>query len=127
MCKTIRKKLTFDVMNLNAAVQQCSDDGGALPVPRSDVENECIFALYENQQSHSFAWLGVNDEATEDTWVDNDGSELTFLPWADWEWGVEPTGGRAENAAVLVRAGGLARWADVPTYRQEGVICVIYA
>ena len=64
--------------NYNEGVTQCAADGAyKMPVITSQDEND-LFSAFMASQAPNNIWLGINDEQTEDTWVDQDGNAITF-------------------------------------------------
>lgn len=72
------------------AKNTCEQEGAALPVPRDHSQN---MFFYLNACGPAFSteptgngcygliWLGINDEETEGTYVDNEGIPIT---WSNW-------------------------------------------
>ena len=75
--QTMHYKFYFN-KNYNEGVTQCAADGPyKMPVITSQDEND-LFSAFMASQAPNNIWLGINDEQTEDTWVDQDGNAITF-------------------------------------------------
>ena len=68
-------------MGHDEKVEKCLENGGILPEPRSQQENEFLMGLgvYE-------IILGMNDRETEGTWVwDSDSTPLIYQNWTCYD------------------------------------------
>ena len=111
-------------MNRADAVQQCSNDGGTLPIPRSNAESQFFYDISVQADPAGYGgWIGISDEAVEGTWVTDDGSDLSWTGWT----GNEGNAGGHENAAIIhgVDSNGNYVWRDWPADRLKGTTCVI--
>ena len=91
----------------------CTQEGGMLPEPRSEEENDFLGTL----TSDWFA-LGMNDEETHGTWVWN--SDDSPVSWTNWHPG-QPSGGDFIKCAAVKKAGtnGGGTWADIACFHQN--------
>ena len=111
-------------MTKSEAIQQCTNDGARLPVPKSDEENEFFFNLQVGSFNSYGGWIGVNDKEQEGLWVTDNGEQLNWFSWAPNEHpGGISSGGTIENAATLANINGLG-WYDVNAAQKEVTICV---
>ena len=72
------------------AKNTCEQEGAVLPVPRDSGQSNFLFfnacgAAFSTEPNtigcYGAIWLGINDEETEGTFVDNDGVPIT---WSNW-------------------------------------------
>ena len=75
----------------------CDDQGGKLPEPRNEKENDFLDSL----NTEMFV-LGINDKVVEGTWVfDSDNSKVRWTKWARYD--SIPNEGRDGNCAFMTR------------------------
>lgn len=104
------------------ASEDCISRGGTLGTPQSGLENEALFE-YARQSvgSEVEIWMGLNDMATEGTWVDMTGGRLAFKNW-ETEITAQPDGGKTENCAALAVAAN-GKWFDKRCRDQLPYVC----
>ena len=96
--------LDTDTLNHDVNRQKCLQNGGNLPEPRSDEQNQFL----NNLKTYSFV-LGIID--SEHGWLWE--SDRTPVVYNNWDFG-NPKGGY--NCAFMVKTwiDGGARWSDFP-------------
>ena len=97
--RTGKQYIVLDTVNFTHAGDRklCEQQGGRLPEPRDEDENNFLDSL--NTEMFS---LGMTDENVEGQWVwDSDGSKVTWFNWAKYD-GI-PNGGTTDNCAYMVR------------------------
>ncbi|MEW5847724.1 MAG: Ig-like domain-containing protein [Myxococcota bacterium] len=104
--------------NWNDAESGCTFRGGHLTVPTLAAENDLVQSLAGGAR----AWIGLNDVATEGTWVSTTGEAVTFT---DWYPGQPDNFGGAEHCAeiLLTAFDPQARWSDRPCSETIAYIC----
>ncbi|XP_072010917.1 tetranectin isoform X1 [Engystomops pustulosus] len=95
----------------HAASDTCISQGGTLSAPENGDENDSVYDyVRKSLGSGSEVWIGINDMATEGTWVDMTGSRISFKNW-ETEITTQPDGGKQENCASL-SAVAIGKWFD---------------
>nr|XP_033790576.1 tetranectin [Geotrypetes seraphini] len=104
------------------ANNDCLSQGGILSTPENGDENDSLYEyMRKNLGSEKEIWIGINDMATEGTWVDMSGGSISFKNW-EMEITTQPDGGKQENCAAL---SGVAngKWFDEKCRNQLPFIC----
>ena len=98
------------------AVSYCNNIGGDIVNISSSQENSNVrqFALDQGLDNY---WIGLNDIANEGTWVNEDGSNPTYLYWESGE----PNNVGNEDCAEVRVSGGF--WNDVTCSTRADSIC----
>lgn len=99
-------------------VTACAASGGALVVAADAGQAATIARVVRRHLASVDVWLGVNDEATDGTWVLDGGGAPPYLGFG----GSEPNGGAAEGCAVL-DTGMAGGWRDVPCDAAYPALC----
>ena len=87
-----------------------------MPEPRDKSTNDKLGSKFVN------IWIGVNDIATEGTWVyDSTGLEVTYFNWGSGSSTMEPNGGNGENC--VKHSFQDWTWFDVNCSRIYPVVC----
>ncbi|EOD39078.1 hypothetical protein EMIHUDRAFT_223963 [Emiliania huxleyi CCMP1516] len=94
-----------DALTFSEAVAWCAAQGLTLAMPRTESENEAVYAAC---QSYYACWLDARENAAGDGWVDGDGNALTYTNWD----GGEGSCHCGENRIFINRV-GTAEWHDV--------------
>ena len=109
------------VVDRQVAKDLCTAQGGMLPEPRNQQENDFLNSM----ETEAF-FLGTTDLAVEGRWVwDSDGSVLT---WTFWKT-AEPDAGTKQNCAIMLRNNNAQyeeQWASEWCYlekRPKAVVC----
>ncbi|KAM3857887.1 tetranectin-like [Diretmus argenteus] len=108
----------------HAASEDCNAMGGVLSSATSAAENEQL-ADYIRQSigPEEQAWLGINDMAAEDSWVDQTGSSPVYKNWdTSNRRSPQPDGGKSQNCAVLSAASG-GKWSDEDCSKEKASVC----
>ncbi|XP_048190585.1 tetranectin isoform X2 [Perognathus longimembris pacificus] len=93
------------------ASEDCISRGGTLATPHSGSENDALYEYgRQSLRDEAEVWLGLNDMATEGSWVDMTGGHITYKNW-ETEITAQPDGGKAENCAALAGAAN-GKWFD---------------
>lgn len=94
-------------VNLEEARYSCRSHGGGskfayLASIHSQEENDYMATLFksstDSEAEDRHAWIGLNDDADEGTFVWTDGTRTNFIRWAYRE----PGGGRSQQGVVMV-------------------------
>ncbi|KAI8493661.1 Collectin-11 [Branchiostoma belcheri] len=89
-------KISTDGKNYTDARSACQADGGRLAMPKDKATNDFLAkAGYTN-----FVWIGLTDQATEGTWVWEDGTKLG-TGWNNWGLGAPTQNDNLSNCATL--------------------------
>ncbi|KAM4705790.1 tetranectin [Rhinophrynus dorsalis] len=100
----------------------CIAQGGTLCTPDNGDENDSLYNyVRHNIGANSEIWIGINDMATEGTWVDMTGSSITFKHW-ETEITNQPDGGKQENCASL-SAVAIGKWFDNSCKTELPFVC----
>ena len=84
----------YGARNYAAAKAQCESDGAFLAIPRSEAQNDFIADLIRNEN----IWIGINDIASEGSFVAVDGRAIS---WTKWHPG-EPNSHQANQDAAEI-------------------------
>ncbi|MEE6465810.1 hypothetical protein FKM82_006709 [Ascaphus truei] len=104
------------------ASDMCIAQGGTLSTPDNGDENDSLYDYArKNIGSDSEVWIGINDMATEGTWVDMSGGRITFKHW-ETEITTQPDGGKRENCASL-SAVAIGKWFDKSCKAELPFVC----
>ncbi|XP_032638376.1 tetranectin [Chelonoidis abingdonii] len=111
-----------DTKTYHEASEDCISQGGTLSTPQNGDEND---ALYEYMRksigSEADVWLGINDLAAEDKWVDMTGSSIRYRNW-ETEITTQPDGGKLENCAALSGV-AIGKWFDMKCKDKLPYVC----
>ena len=118
---------TYEEMSYLDAKNQCEYDGAYLATPRSDVQNDFIASLISNEN----IWIGVNDMAEEETFISEDGRDVSYTKWATTLGRNEPETHLENEDGVLI-LGSLndnpdklnGFWATGPITDQLKFVCI---
>lgn len=108
----------FDETRPNAAKSVCDGESATQILPASEDENNDLLDFMDSK-SLSWAWLAINDVASEGNWADNDGA--AFTGWTKWKTGAPDNSGD-EDYAYISRGGrsdgaNRGEWNDTKNYR----------
>ncbi|MBN2497591.1 MAG: hypothetical protein JXR96_23560 [Deltaproteobacteria bacterium] len=106
-------------INWDTARNTChSYTGYHLAVMESSEENDQIWFWIEGRLSGVTAWHGLNDVATEGTWVWENGSDATYR---NWETGAPDNAGDEDCGTWRTNHNG--EWNDIACSFQEAYVC----
>ena len=107
------------------AQDNCAQNGGHLPEPRNESENNLLDGL---TSTSVMFYLGMTDKMTEGNWTwETDGTSVTWTNWMMYGAEAEPDGGEAENCAVMLSQGGrekveTGKWGDRPCTGEDVIL-----
>ncbi|AWP21386.1 putative tetranectin-like [Scophthalmus maximus] len=109
----------------HTASEDCNALGGVLSTPTSSDENDQLRDyVRQSVGPDDQIWLGVNDMATEGTWVDQTGSGATYKNWdASDARSPQPDGGKSQNCATLSAASRSGKWSDENCRDEKASVC----
>ncbi|KAG8442809.1 hypothetical protein GDO86_011571, partial [Hymenochirus boettgeri] len=100
----------------------CFAQGGTLSTPENGDENDSLYDyVRKSVGSNVEIWIGINDLATEGTWVDTSGSRISFKHW-EKEITTQPDGGKQENCASLSTV-AIGKWFDKNCKTELPFVC----
>ncbi|MBN3306458.1 CLC11 protein, partial [Amia calva] len=105
------------------ALKNCQDRGGRLAMPRDRKQQEAL-AEYCRGFFHPGnwpLWLGISDQRSEDLYLFEDGTRVTFFYWRKSYLSSQPDGGRRENCVGLSSDDG--DWWDNDCERLMYFVC----
>ena len=102
-------------MTYGAAKAQCESDGTHLAIPKSKAENDFNASLIPNED----IWIGINDIATEGSFVAVDGRQVS---WTKWDKN-EPNNLGANEDAVEIRPYRRNDWNDLNASNSKRFVC----
>jgi len=111
-------KFFSDTLDYDSAIAQCAAINGKMPMPKSEYENDQLLSEV-NSRSNS-VWLGLDDRATEGTFVWVDGTPADG--WSNWNDGEPNDHGIGEDCTQLKEDG---HWNDVPCDRSYNYVCQV--
>ncbi|XP_069481915.1 tetranectin [Ambystoma mexicanum] len=104
------------------ASDDCIAQGGTLSTPENGDENDSLYDYMRKViGSEAEVWIGINDMASEGSWVDMSGSKVGYKNW-ETEITTQPDGGKQENCVALA---GIAtgKWFDKPCKGELPFMC----
>ncbi|XP_040209079.1 tetranectin isoform X1 [Rana temporaria] len=108
--------------NYHEASDDCIAHGGTLSTPEAKDENDFLNEYVRKSLGMSSeTWIGINDMATEGSWVDMTGSQIFFKNW-ETRTTFEPDGGKQENCAAL-SATADGKWFDKNCKAELPFVC----
>uniref|UniRef100_W5M233 C-type lectin domain family 3, member Ba n=1 Tax=Lepisosteus oculatus TaxID=7918 RepID=W5M233_LEPOC len=106
----------------HAASEDCISKGGTLSTPLHGDENDSLYDYMRRSVGpEAQIWLGINDMASEGTWLDMTGSSVKYKNW-ETEITTQPDGDRAQNCAVLSGPAN-GKWFDENCRAEKPFIC----
>jgi len=114
----------YENMDWYSAKKTCEEHGAKLPVPRSIEENSYFATLGQKNGQNRHIWLGINDIAEENRFVDNDDEPISFFNWMSGE----PNNAGNEDAVYIPRfQPNNEKWNDLGTQHDfPYALCVFY-
>ncbi|XP_026205089.1 tetranectin-like [Anabas testudineus] len=87
----------------STASEDCNAMGGVLSTPTSSDESDQLRDyIRQSIGRDEEIWLGINNMATEGTWVDHTGHSIPYTNWDTSDsLSPQPEGGKSQNCAVL--------------------------
>ncbi|XP_041100742.1 tetranectin [Polyodon spathula] len=106
----------------HAASDECISLGGTLSTPANGDENDSLFDYMRKSIGvNSQIWLGINDMASEGSWIDMTGSSIKYKNW-ETEITAQPDGERSQNCVVLSSTAN-GKWFDENCRAEKAFIC----
>ena len=111
----------YGAKNYGAAKAQCESDAAFLAIPRSEAQNDFIAGLIPNDD----IWIGINDIASEGSFVAVDGRAIS---WTKWDTG-EPNANDGSEDAVEIRQNNPfmkipKSWNDANVDESKKFVCI---
>ncbi|XP_078531890.1 tetranectin [Lissotriton helveticus] len=111
-----------EAKSYHKASDDCIAQGGTLGTPENGDDNDSLYDyMRKNIGAEAEIWIGINDMASEGTWVDMTGTSVAYKNW-ETEITTQPDGGKQENCVSLA---GIAtgKWFDKPCKNELPFMC----